>query len=483
MVDPMEAARGTKLVCTLGPASVGLVPDLIAAGLDVARVNLAHGTPAEHEAAVAAVREASAAAHRPVGIMVDLPGPKIRMGEIAGGAVVLEAGARVVLRTGSSTTGGKDEVAVTYERIAQDVRVGDRILLADGAVELRVTAVGEVVETEVVRGGLVRSRAGIAIPADRLSEPPLTARDIADLPRVLALGVDYVAQSFVRRATDVTELRRRLGPAGPSIVAKIETRPAVDAFDEILDAADAVMIARGDLGVELPFEEVPIAQKRLVRRALDRGVPSIVATQMLESMTSAPRPTRAEASDVANAVFDGADAIMLSGETAIGAYPTLAAETAVRIARLSEEQGAAMLPPGARASHGAAGPLAAAAVALANADPEIVGIACFARTGRTARILSSLRPRVPIFAFGPDPAVVGRLTLAHGVLPRACPAPSPDDELQALVLGLLATHGLVPAGLPVVVVASTGPPGAGPNVLAVHRTAEGTGPRQRSRPG
>jgi pyruvate kinase len=466
----VDAVRRTKLVCTLGPASAALVPELVAAGMDVARVNFSHGTPSEHAAAVAAVRGASAAVGREVGILVDLPGPKIRLGELAGGAIDLEAGARFILRPGSDDAGDAGGAAVTYPRLGHDVRVGDRILLADGAAELRVTATGETVLTTVVRGGSVRSRAGVAIPADRLTEPPLTPRDIAALPRVLALGADFVGQSFVRRASDIRELRERLGPTGPSIVAKIETRPAVDDFEAILEAADAVMIARGDLGVELPFEDVPLVQKQLVRRALDRGIPSIVATQMLESMTRSPRPTRAEASDVANAVFDGADAIMLSGETAIGAYPVLAAEAAVGIARACEQRGGALLPPGAHGpADGDGDALAVAAVALTEADPGIVAIACFTRTGRTARAVSKLRPKVPVIAFASEASVVRRLAVADGVVPRICPPPSPDVEPVAFVVAALAPSGLVHAGERVVILASTGPLAAGPDVLAVHR--------------
>jgi pyruvate kinase len=324
--------------------------------------------------------------------------------------------------------------------------------------------------TEVVRGGLIRSRAGVGIPADRLSEPALTAKDRADIPRALALGVDYVAQSFVRRAADVRELRERLGRDGPPIVAKIETRPAVDAFDEILDVVDAVMIARGDLGVELPYEEVPLVQKQLVRRALDRGVPSIVATQMLESMVTSPRPTRAEASDVANAVFDGADAIMLSGETAIGQHPVLAADAAVRIAALCERQGSDLLPGGAPAPVATdAGSLAWAAVKLAAAGAGVAAIACYTRTGRTARLLSALRPRVPVIAFSPDEAVIRRLALVHGIVPRPCLPPDDRAGRIGLMAWLLGEASLLPAGSAVVLVASTAEPGTGPNQLEVHR--------------
>ncbi len=362
-----RSRRRTKLICTIGPATARRIETLAAAGMDVARINFSHGTPASHAAAALAVRRAAAAGHRPLAILTDLAGPKIRLGDLAGGSVDLVAGRPFVLRVSGARVapGDASGANVSYRRMAADVRIGDPIFLADGAAELRVTGLDDGVRTEVVRGGTIRSRAGVAIPAARLSSPALTAKDRSDIPRAVAIGASYVGLSFVRSADDVVELRRLLGTDGPAIVAKIETRPAVESFDAILDVADAVMIARGDLGVEMPYEEVPLIQKQLVRRALDRGVPSIVATQMLESMTAAPRPTRAEASDVANAVFDGADAIMLSGETAIGAYPVEAAEAAVRIASLCEIQGAAYLPDGMSRPPGTdAEALAYAAVAL-----------------------------------------------------------------------------------------------------------------------
>jgi pyruvate kinase len=284
------------------------------------------------------------------------------------------------------------------------------------------------------------------------------------------MGADYVAQSFVRRASDVRELRALLGADGPPIVAKIETRAAIDDFDAICEAASAVMIARGDMGVELPYEEVPILQKQLVRRALDVGVPTIVATQMLESMTTSPRPTRAEASDVANAIFDGADAIMLSGETAIGAHPILAAEAAARIAVLCEERGPDYLPGGSPPTADTdADALAYAAVALAGADRDVAAIACYTRSGRTARILSSLRPRVPIRAFSPDPGVVRRLALVHGVEARTCVPPGAAEGRLDLMAWLLGEDPSLPPGSAVVLVASTATPGSGPNLLEVAR--------------
>ena len=466
--------RRTKLVCTIGPASRRLVPQLVTAGLDVARLNFSHGTAAARAAGAAAVRAAAAEAGRPVAVLADLAGPKIRLGELADGEVTLEPGRPFRLRpagaSGRGAPGTVREASVTYRRLAADVRPGDRILLADGAAELRVVSVDEAVETEVVRGGLVRSRQGVSIPSNRLSTPPLTARDRRDVPAVLALGADFVAQSFVRRATDIALLRDALGPDGPPIVAKIETASAVDDFDAILEVVDAVMIARGDLGVEIPYEAVPIIQKQLVRRAMDRGVPSIVATQMLESMIGSPRPTRAEASDVANAVFDGADAIMLSGETAIGSFPVLAAEAAVRIIRLCEERGAEHLPVGAATpAAGDAAALAFAAVTLARAGDGIAGIACFTRSGRTARMLAALRPRVPIYAYAPDPRVIAGLALVSGVIPRPCVSPADTPARLGLMAWLLREADDLPPGAAVVLVASTAEPGTGPNLLEIHR--------------
>ncbi|HSW42918.1 MAG TPA: pyruvate kinase [Patescibacteria group bacterium] len=463
--------RRTKLVCTIGPATAARVPELLVAGMNVARLNLSHGTPAGHAAQADAVRRASADAGRSVPVLADLSGPKIRIGPLAGGRATLEAGRPFVLHpSGGPRLGDAGAAAVTYRRLARDLEPGDRVLLADGAVELRVLRTEGDVTTEVVRGGTVRSRAGVSLPSARLSAPPLTAKDRRDLPRIAALGAELVALSFVRAAGDVRILRSLLGEDGPRIVAKIETRPAIDDFDAILEVADAVMIARGDLGVEMPFEEVPIIQKQLVARALERGVPSIVATQMLESMIVSPRPTRAEASDVANAVFDRADAIMLSGETAVGAYPILAAEAAARICRLCEAVGEIGCPePSPGLVRGDAAALAYAAVAIARADPEIVAISCYTRTGRAAQDLAALRPRVPIIAFSPDPRVVAALGIVHGVVARTCVPPPDGEERLDLMAWLLAELQVIHPGSAVVLVASSTEPESGPNLLEVHR--------------
>jgi pyruvate kinase len=461
--------------------------ELVMAGMDVARINFSHGTEASRRASAIAVRQAEEAGGRPVGVLMDLAGPKIRLGDVAGGSIELDVGRPFALRafrTGEPP-GNATGAHVSYAGLAADVQVGDRVLLADGAAELRVaSSVDGDVETEVVRGGTVRSRTGVAIPANRLSSPALTAKDRADLPVALELGADLIGQSFVRGPDDIRTLRGMLGSDGPHIVAKIETRPAVESFDAILDVVDAVMIARGDLGVEVPYEEVPLIQKQLVRRALDRGIPSIVATQMLESMTSSPRPTRAEASDVANAVFDGADAIMLSGETAIGAYPVLAAEAAARIALRCEIDGASQLPVGMAPSHAAdVGALAFAAAALASADVSIEAIACYTRTGRTARILSALRPGIPILAFSPDPHVAGRLAVAHGVFARTCPPLGESSDRIAELERLLRDARILAADASVVFVTSTGMPGSAPDVLAIRRVPADVGPGPTDRGG
>lgn len=475
--DPGEWRRA-KLVCTIGPASIERVDELVAAGMDVARVNLSHGAPEDHATAVERVRSASAAAGRPVAVLMDLAGPKIRLGELPGGQRTLVTSEPFLLSAASESRDGSG-AGVDHPTLADELEPGDRILLADGAAELRVADVdaraGEV-RTAVVRGGTIRSHAGVSVPAEQLHGPGLTERDRVDLVRAVELGVDLIGQSFVRRAADVEELRSLLPADGPSIVAKVETRPAVEAFDEICAVADAVMIARGDLGVELPYELVPILQKRLVRRALDRGLPTIVATQMLESMIVSPRPTRAEASDVANAVFDGADAIMLSGETAIGEHPVLAAEVAARIALLCEREGPEHFAPGAPARGDTdAGALAHAAATIA-AGGEVAAIACYTRTGRTARVIAALRPPVPILAFSPDPAVVRRLALVHGVHPRSCVPPSDVEQRLDLMAWLIGEDHALPPGASVVLVASTATPGTGPNLLELHRVPAASSP-------
>ncbi len=354
--------------------------------------------------------------------------------------------------------------------LAHDLAAGDRILLADGAVELTVEAVdGDLVKTRCTAGGIVRSGQGVNVPAERLSLPAVTQRDREGLARALDLGVDLVAQSFVRAPADLRELRAAMGDRSVPIVAKIETRPAVTSIEGILAESDAVMIARGDLGVELPMEQIPLIQKELVRAARAAGRPSIVATQMLESMIHAPRPTRAEATDVANAVLDGADAVMLSGETAVGDYPFESASAATTIAAYVEEEGDAFRatqPPGRHTSEGAA--VAHAAAAIPAGDLRIVAITCYTETGRTARLLSAERPGVPVYAFVPPVDVQRTLCLQWGVEALPASPPVDTDGMIALMDRGLQAHGLASIGDAVVMAASSPAGRTTTNMLKIH---------------
>ena len=486
MRDPSSVAspRRTKLVCTIGPATEQRVDELVVAGMDVARINFSHGTPASRRAVALAVRQAEDASGRPVGILTDLAGPKIRLGDFVGGSIELTAGRPFALRPfrKGAPLGDATGTHVSYERLAADIQVGDRVLLADGAAELRVISVGGDVETEVVRGGTVRSRNGVAIPTDRLSSPALTVKDRADLPLAIQLGADLIGQSFVRGPDDIRVLRRLVGPDGPQIVAKIETRPAVESFDAILDVVDAVMIARGDLGVEMPYEEVPLIQKQLVRRALDRGIPSIVATQMLESMTArharhAPRraTSRTPCSMVPTRSCSAARQ---------RSVPILCLRPRPRRGSLRGPRSAGhrYLPAGMAPSAATdVGALAYAAVTLATTDVSIEAIACYTRSGRTARILSALRPGVPIVAFSPDSHVAGRLALTHGVFARTCaPFGESSDRIGALDV-LLREARILLAEATVVFVTSTGTPGSAPDVLAVRHVHADVGSRSTER--
>jgi pyruvate kinase len=404
--------------------------------------------------------------------MADLPGPKIRLGELATEPLALSTGSRFVLRPGGGGRGtGGAGASVTYDELARDVRPGDRVLLADGAVELIVRDMqDDEVVTEVVRGGSIRSRAGVNVPAGRLGLPAITDRDREALAAALDLRVDLVAQSFVRSAADVAGLRASMGARVLPIVAKIETRPAVEDIGRVLEEADAVMVARGDLGVELPIEETPIVQKEILLAARGAARPAIVATQMLESMTHAPRPTRAEATDVANAVLDGADAILLSAETAIGEFPVEAAKTAVRIAQVAEERGSRFgagrlawryIGESATAAH--------AASQIASDDPHVVAISCFTRTGRTAAFLSSERPPVPVYAFAPDPAVRRALAIRWGVRPLPVAVPGDTDDMIALMDEGLRAAGVDADGQLVVLVAASPFGRAHTNMVKIHR--------------
>jgi len=470
---PMSGAQ-TKQVCTIGPASIDLVPQLVAAGMDVARVNFSHGTPEEHRDYVHAVRAAAHAARRSVAVMADLPGPKLRLGALAGDQLLLETGTSFALRADDTTPGTAAAAGLAHGEVLAGLHAGDRVLLADGAAELRVSEPGsEQVVTEVVAGGLIRTHCGVNVPSERLPAGGLTEADRECVPRALDLRVDMIAQSFVRTADDVRALRSLLPPDGPRLVAKIETHAALAAFDAIAAESDGIMIARGDLGADLPFEEVPVVQKDLVARALEAGKFSIVATQMLESMTAAPRPTRAEASDVANAVLDGADAVMLSAETAVGRFPVQSLEAMGRICVQAESIGQRDFLPSEDDSPAALIVEAAALLALRRAwslgeGPDAIW--CFTRSGRTAEQLSQQRPGVPIVAFTLSPVVARRLAVRRSVTPMVLPSNARTGTLVERMESAWRTQGNGADHRQVVLV-TTAHEGSGINRLEIHTLA------------
>ncbi len=461
----------TKLVCTLGPATntPAFVRGLVAAGTTVFRLNFSHGTPDDHERATRLVREAEEEVGRSLAVLADLPGPKVRLGSLSPDPLRFTPGQPFELRP--SGDGDERGASTTYPGLAEDLREGDRVLLADGAVELQIVGREDgVARTTCVRGGLVRSGQGVNVPAERLGLPAVTQRDRDGLARALDMGVDVVAQSFVREAADIEELRSLMGSDVVPIVAKIETGPAIENIEAILDVTDALMVARGDLGVELPMEQIPLLQKDLLRAALGAGRPVIVATQMLESMIRAPRPTRAEATDVANAVLDGADGIMLSGETAIGDHPFEAARAASRIAAAVEDRVDDYRSLRASCVHtGEAAAVAHAVADVASTEAEVVAISCYTETGRTARLLSGERPPCPIYAFIPDPSVRRANALNRGVVPLPAGHPQDTDGMIALMDRGLQERGLAQAGQTVVMAASSPAGRTTTNMLKLHR--------------
>jgi len=469
-------SRRAKIVCTLGPATASeeRVAALVEAGMDVARLNFSHGTHAEHEQAVERVRSAAERAGRPVGLLADLQGPKMRLGRFADGPVEWRAGDRVTITT-EDEPGTAQRVSTTYPRLADDVAPGDRLLVDDGNVGLVVVAVrGADVVCEVTEGGPVSDHKGLSLPGIAVSEPALSGKDAEDLRFALALGVDLVALSFVRSAADAGPVRAVLAEQGRTVpvLAKLEKPEAVDELDAVLAAFDGIMVARGDLGVEMPLERVPLVQKRAVQACREAAKPAIVATQMLESMIEHPRPTRAEASDVANAVLDGADAVMLSGETSIGRHPVQAVATMARIVTEVEDDPAAVVPPLRHDPVRPAEAIAAAAIDVA-ARTGAVALAAFTQTGDTARRLARHRARTPVIAFTPDPAVLGRLTLSWGVETHLTPVVEDTDDMVAAVQDALLSTGRGRPGDLVVVVAGSPPSVTGrTNLLRVHRLGE-----------
>ena len=466
----------SKIVCTLGPATSSLktIRELIEAGMDVARLNMSHGTHADHEQAYHHVRTAADESGHGVAILADLQGPKIRLETFADGPVVLENGARFTITT-REVEGTARECGTTYAGLPGDVAAGDQILIDDGKIRLKVVEVdGADVHTEVMVGGKVSDHKGINLPGVAVSVPALSEKDEADLRWALRTSVDFIALSFVRAASDVDRVREIMREEGLMlpVIAKIEKPEAIENLDEIVEAFDAVMVARGDLGVECPLEKVPLLQKRVVEVARRNAKPVIVATQMLESMITNPAPTRAEASDVANAVLDGADAVMLSGETSVGDYPIETVRTMGRIVREVEEWDPQRMAAIDWQPRTRGGVIAKAAAEVADRIGAKYLVA-FTQSGDSARRLARYRGPVPVMAFTPEDKVRCQLALTWGVETFKTEAVEHTDEMVRQVDVQLLKIGRVEEGDLVVIIAGS-PPGipGSTNALRIHRMGD-----------
>ena len=468
--------RRAKIVCTLGPATTTQeqILELARAGMNVARINASHGSHAEHEERIIRVRKAAEITGRPIAVLVDLQGPKIRLGEFAEGPVYLNVGDKFTITT-EDVPGTKELVSTTFKGLPGDCNVGDRILIDDGKVAIRVEAVeGPEVRTVVEVPGMVSDHKGVNLPGVAVSVPALSEKDREDLDWALRFGCDIVALSFVRNAKDIEDVHAimdRVGVRRP-VIAKIEKPQAVENLDGIIRAFDGIMVARGDLGVEVPLEQVPIVQKRAIDLARKNAKPVIVATQVLESMIENPRPTRAEASDCANAIIDGADAVMLSGETSVGRYPIECVETMANIIEYSEEQGLEQIPVLSNVHRTRNGVITRAAVEIGEAL-GVKYIVVFTKSGQTARRVARLRARLPLLCFTPEPDVRNQLALTWGVETFTVPNVLHTDDMVGQVDHLLremdmAEDGdriVIVAGMPAGVIGST-------NTIRVHKMGE-----------
>ena len=458
--------RRTKIISTIGPASSNrdTIAALIAAGIDVARLNFSHGNHDGHQRVVTYIREESARQNRQVSILQDLQGPKIRVGAMINGGVLLHKGQQVTLTASPLKESTSNRVFVSYDTLSQDVSPGSRILIDDGLLELEVleTQAHEVL-TQVVVGGPLRSRKGVNLPNIRTSTPSLTEKDLKDLAFGLALDVDIIALSFVRDETDVIDLKRRIAASGKqtSVIAKVEKPEAVDRIDSILAVSDGIMVARGDLGIEMPMSKVPGAQKTIIHKCRVAGKPVITATQMLESMVENFLPTRAEASDVANAVLDGSDAVMLSGETAVGKHPVRVVEAMGRIVEAAESHWRQTrttrntLPDlfdRITKEQDVTEAVSFTACELAE-QVGAVAIACLTNSGATARAIARHRPRMPVYAFTDDPGIVGQLGILWGTKAFSIPFQDDTDAGVGVVHQILLNNSLVASGDAVVITA------------------------------
>jgi pyruvate kinase len=473
-----RADRRAKIVCTLGPASntEGMHRALLRAGMNVARLNFSHGSHEDHARMIEELRRAAHAEGLPLCLLQDLQGPKMRTGKLVNRTpVTLRAGSSFVL-TGRDVPGTEEMVSTTFP-IARDVEVGSRILLSDGLIELRVLRVdGEDVETEVINGGVLGQQKGINLPGTTVSLPSITDKDKADLAFGLSHGIDMLAMSFVRTADDVMQARRHIAELGGQVpvIAKLEKPQAIDNLESIFEVADGVMVARGDLGVEMPPEQVPIIQKHIIKRAAEWRKPVITATQMLESMIENPRPTRAEASDVANAVFDGTDAVMLSAETASGKYPL---EAVCMMARIIIETESHMGDADAARRRRGHKPLSISeticeSVAHAAEDLDMKAIAVFTQTGTTARLVSKYRPKCPVYAFAPESSATNQMCLLWGVHPTLCSVfPSSEEMVRGAEMEL-SRRGIVQEGDVIGVISGTIGASGSTNILRLHSVGE-----------
>ncbi|WLD92350.1 pyruvate kinase [Alkalihalobacillus sp. AL-G] len=484
--------RKTKIVCTIGPASetVETLKKLIDSGMNVSRLNFSHGDYEEHGARIVNIREASKQTKQTIAILLDTKGPEIRTGTLENSEVNLRAGQDLIVSM-DELTGNESKISITYPGLVKDVQVGSKILLDDGLIELEVTGIEErQLITRVLNSGVLKNKKGVNVPNVSVNLPGITKKDAKDIEFGIQQGVDFIAASFVRRASDVLEIREileRHNAEHINIIPKIENQEGVDNIEEILEVSDGLMVARGDLGVEIPAEEVPLVQKKLIRKCNDMGKPVITATQMLDSMQRNPRPTRAEASDVANAIFDGTDAIMLSGETAAGSYPVEAVQTMDKIARKAESalNHEEILHSRSKSSKLTVTDAISQSVSHTAYNLNISAIIAPTESGHTARMISKYRPEASIIAVTSSEAVCRRMSLVWGVVPQLSEEATSTDELLDIAVNAslksgIVRHGnlvLITAGVPVGETGTT-------NLMKVHVVgdviAKGQGIGQKS---
>ena len=472
--------RKTKIVCTIGPSSESLenTKKLITAGMNVARLNFSHGDYEEHGNRIKAIRQASQELNKTVAILLDTKGPEIRLGKLKEEPIELVQGEYITLTT-EEILGDINRVPVTYKDLPTDVSVGATILIDDGLIGLTVLDIqGTEIKCQIVNSGQIKSKKGVNVPGVAISMPGLTEKDISDIKFGIEVGVDFIAASFVRRASDVLEIRELLERHDARhihIISKIENQQGVDNLDEILEVSDGLMVARGDLGVEIPAEEVPLVQKRMIEKCNRAGKPVITATQMLDSMQRNPRPTRAEASDVANAIFDGTDAIMLSGETAAGKYPVESVETMARIAESAESalHYREMFTKQANAQQTSVTEAISQAVANSALDLEAKAIVTSTESGYTARMVSKYKPKSPIIAVTPVEQVLRRLQLVWGVTPVKGVSASTTDEMFEIAVQGALDSGIVRLGDTIVITAGVPVGRSGTtNLIKIHNVGE-----------